>query len=352
MANQLSVEKSSNNLSLTYKWYSMKAIFLTFFTIIWCGFLFFWYSMTGDAPIVFQLFPMIHVGVGFFLTYLTICLYVNTTSIEVSKLELMVKHRPLPWFGAKTFNIKDVKQVFVREKINKGKNGSVNYTYDLYALLNTKKEVKMISGQWLDLDSDTAKEIEREIEQFLGIQDFQVVGEHQADYKKKENEVARSQKTNYDPIKLSLADLQKDFLVDYQQESWRVTYQIQYDWSFANTDRLLQLVNSKNDSTLIFLQKNMSVVNPWVVKEVSLFDLEVSENNLPNSFFYQSKEYRKSKSLKGKMFVDSYGSEIKGEHYLSVDERFMIMFFQDQNETTVYHGEKENAYNFENILPL
>lgn len=351
MSNRLNIEKSSNNLSIFYKWYSLKAIFITFFTIIWCSFLFFWYSMTGDAPVFFQLFPIIHVSVGFFLAYLTVCLYVNTTSIEVTKLQLTIKHYPLPWFGAKTLDIKDVKQVFVREKINRGKKGSVTYTYDLFALLGTGKEIKVISGQWLDLDSDTSKEIEREIEQFLGIQDFQVAGEHQADYKKKENEVARSQKTHYDPIKLSLADLQKDFLVDYQQESWNVTYQIQYDWSFANTDRLLQLVNSNNVSTLVFLQKNMSVVNPWIVKEISLFDLAVSENNLPNSFNFQTKEYRKSKSLKGKMFVDSYGSEIKGELYLSVDERFMIMFFQDEKETTVYHGEKENTYNFENILP-
>lgn len=351
MANKIRVEKSGNHLSITYKWYSMKAIFLTFFTIVWCGFLFFWYFVTGDAPIIFQLFPIIHVGAGFFLTYLTICMYLNTTSIEVTKLNLSIKHDPLPWFGTKIFNIQDVKQIFVREKINKGKNGSVNYIYDLFALLNTEKEVKMISGQWLGLDVDSAKEIEKEIEQFLGIQDFQVVGEHQADYKKKENEVARSQKTTYDPIKLSLADLQKDFLVDYKQESWRVTYQIQYDWSFANTDRLFQLVNSKNVSILVFLQKNMSVVNPWIVKEVSLFDLEISENNLPNFFNFQTKEYRKSKSLKGKMFVDSYDSEIKGELYLSVDGRFMMIFFQDQKETTVYHGEKENAYSFENILP-
>jgi len=67
-----------------------------------------------------------------------------------------------------------VEQLFVREKITKGKNGT-QITYQVDAILTTGKSTALIKGL---NDVQQAQYIEQKIEQFLDIKDEDVHGEY------------------------------------------------------------------------------------------------------------------------------------------------------------------------------
>lgn len=163
------------DLVITRRWFSAKYIFLLFFCIFWDGFLFFWYStaVSGGAPLVAILFPLLHVGVGVFLTYTTIAGFLNRTRVSVNPAELRIKHYPLPWPGNRTVPRQELEQLFCSEKLSNSKNG-VHYTYGLYAVLAGGRREKLVTG--LDSPED-ALFLEQKIEGYLGITDRPVVGE-------------------------------------------------------------------------------------------------------------------------------------------------------------------------------
>ena len=157
------------------KWFSPKFIFLTVFVIFWDGFLVFWYSMaTGmDAPLIFKLFPLIHVAVGIGLTYYVIAGYLNNTDIIVSNSDLVIKSYPLPWIGDKTISTKNIMQLYTKEVISRGKNGT-SVSYEVHGLDLNDRQIKLVKGL------ETKEQglfIEHKIEEYLSIDDAPVAGE-------------------------------------------------------------------------------------------------------------------------------------------------------------------------------
>ena len=96
---KLEVYQDRDRLEITLKWFTPIALFLLFFTVIWNAFLVFWYSMaiSGGAWIM-VLFPILHVAVGVYLTYYTLCLFFNKTFIDISGDYLTIRHTPIPWW--------------------------------------------------------------------------------------------------------------------------------------------------------------------------------------------------------------------------------------------------------------
>src|SRR5690349_11378767 len=66
------VARGEPGLSVSWRWFTPAAFFLVFFCVAWDGFLVFWYGMAAKqgAPLVFFLFPLIHVSVGVGISYL------------------------------------------------------------------------------------------------------------------------------------------------------------------------------------------------------------------------------------------------------------------------------------------
>lgn len=161
-------------LTLEYRWFTLKYIFLTFFCLVWNGFLVFWYAIalrTGSAMML--LFPLIHVAAGLFITYVTIVGYVNTTTVEIDRSRIRVRHHPLPWGRRVELGAADVAQLFCQEKISRGRNG-VTYTYDLVAVMRGGTRKKVISG--LDY-AELPLYLEQHAEAWLKIRDEPVQGE-------------------------------------------------------------------------------------------------------------------------------------------------------------------------------
>ncbi|MET0398886.1 MAG: hypothetical protein ABW277_18990 [Longimicrobiaceae bacterium] len=171
----LAQETAGGRVTFRHRWFSPKFLFLVFFCVFWDGFLVFWYTLAiaGDAPLVFKLFPLIHVTVGAVLTYYTIAGFVNTTTVMLDRGHLSVRHGPLPWPGKLDVDTSRFRQLYCEEKVSRGKNG-VSYTYDLKAVMSDGERRKIVSG----LDSpDVPLYLEQQMEEWLKIRDEPVHGE-------------------------------------------------------------------------------------------------------------------------------------------------------------------------------
>ncbi|MFA5139222.1 MAG: hypothetical protein WC728_08310 [Elusimicrobiota bacterium] len=172
MPKGFSVDRSAGDFKLVRRWFSPLFIGLLFFCAFWDGFLVVWYTifLTQKGPLLMGVVPLIHVAVGFGLSYYVVAGFVNRTVITVSVDALRVKHEPLPWPGNRSIARMDLAQLFCREQVgNKGSR-----TYEVHAVLAGEKRVKLVSGL---LSPEQALFIEQQIENQLGLKDRPVQGE-------------------------------------------------------------------------------------------------------------------------------------------------------------------------------
>lgn len=166
---------NGDSLEITRRWFSLANILLTVFTLFWCGFLAFWYAtaLQGGNLAMF-LFPLIHVAVGVGLSYYVLAGYVNKTYIHVDHFAISIRHAPLPWFGSRTVDAQDIKQVYVKRHISHSRRGGTSVTFEVHALTHSGKNLKLLGGL---KNGEQALFIEQEIEKFLRIEDVPVRGE-------------------------------------------------------------------------------------------------------------------------------------------------------------------------------
>ncbi|HET7228897.1 MAG TPA: hypothetical protein VFJ16_02715 [Longimicrobium sp.] len=168
------MSEGNGELTIAYRWFSPKFIFLTFFCIFWDGILLVWYATAlASGAWLMALFPVLHVAVGIGLTYWVLCGYVNTTTIRLDGSRMSVRHHPLPWPGNRDYAFAQVAQLYCEEKVSRGRNG-VSCTYNLGALLHDGKRKTVISGA----DSpDLPLFLEQHAEAWMRITDVPVAGE-------------------------------------------------------------------------------------------------------------------------------------------------------------------------------
>lgn len=169
------VEHGPNGLVLSYNWFSWTYIALAVFALFWDGFLVFWYSVafSQDAPWIMFVFPLLHVSVGVGLTYSALAGFYNKTIITVGMGQLSIQHTPFPWPGNRTVQASDLVQLYSEERMTRS-NNVTRTTYQLSAISNQNKKIKLLSG----LNTpDEVRFFEHQIEEQLGIQDRPVEGE-------------------------------------------------------------------------------------------------------------------------------------------------------------------------------
>jgi hypothetical protein len=163
-----------NGLQIVRRWFSPVIVFLTLFCCFWDGFMIVWFTIAiREGQWAMAAFGTIHGLVGVGLTYFVICGYLNRTYVTISYDALSIVHKPLPAPGQKTVNRNELKQLYSKEKVHHGRNGT-SYSYDVMAITHGGQTIKLLAG--LDA-SEQALFIEQEIEKYLGIRDEAVRGE-------------------------------------------------------------------------------------------------------------------------------------------------------------------------------
>lgn len=169
------IEHGMDSVTITRRWFVPSAFFLLIFAVIWNGFMIVWHAMALDSGMwIMSVFGLIHTGVGVFLVYYVLALFLNSTVIRATTYELEVKSGPLPWRGDKRIAADTVEQLFCKEKITHGKNGS-SASYRIEAVLRGNVRETLASGF---TDPDQALFVEQELERHLKISDVPVAGEY------------------------------------------------------------------------------------------------------------------------------------------------------------------------------
>lgn len=176
LPDKLTLNHHGSGFEIVRTWLGWQTIFLTGFAIIWDGFLFFWYSTAlgfGAVNMMMVLFPLLHVAAGVGITYTALAGWVNTTRITVDQGKITVRHGPLPWLGNKDLDGANLKQLYSKEKVSRGRN-STSVTYEVHVITAAGTNEKLVSG--LD-SSEQALYVEQEIERHFHIQDTPVRGQ-------------------------------------------------------------------------------------------------------------------------------------------------------------------------------
>jgi len=344
---EFKVYEDPHELHITYKWFTPAAIFLSFFSVIWMGFLAFWYSMAfiGGAPLIFFLFPLLHLAAGIFISHQALSMIFNTTDISVSRGQLSITHAPIPAFkGNQHFETAEIDQIYVKEKTgNKGAK-----SYHLRAKLINGKDVPVL--KITGMTSERARELEVLLEQYIGISDQPVRGEYGST---KVNRSPQSTNETLLPRRQRRADLPDGAKVAYSLRpnqqvvikgtSMTTMHLSQYDWKDGNTNKLLQLTDAASNTQLLYLQQNKGIITASLEREMNILETQNLEFNAtapPKKLTIDGQIYLLHRTSTGNAFLSHTDGHIAAEEwiYQSLTEDQYIRITDNNGLLTWYNG--------------
>lgn len=355
---RLELTRTNYELAVSYRWRNPVAYFLIFFCLFWDGFLVMWYGIGltsgGGMPAMFFLFPLIHVAVGVGLTYYTICLFVNKTLIRADQRTLSVKHSPLPWpRGNKEMAVRDIQQLFVQEKTgNKGHKYHI-----LSAQLKSGKILTLLPN--VSATPEELLQLERSIEDYLGIPDQPVIGE-MAGRTKIAGELGERRRTpSLSPgysgrVGVEVAEV-GDFIT-YADRTFEVSHLSIYQWNDGNTDRQLQLAAVDGQHALLYVMQNKGLFKLFLEVEFTKAQqlaLDFDAIPTPAEITYQKVNYEIFTQQVGQQFLSGQTVGLSASQWIyrtaKGDEQLRIL---DHNGMqTVYFGQEEISAAFDVLQP-
>ncbi len=150
--------------------------FMTLFTFLWNIILLPFVLimlLTGNWSML--LFMSLHLLVGASLIWYLAAIYMNRTSLSISKRKLRIRTFPvrLPLYGPKEIDTDEVDQFYVTRYTESTTNGVPNYAFALYAVMKDGQTVSLLRG----MTRETQRYIEQEMEGYLGIPNRKVAEE-------------------------------------------------------------------------------------------------------------------------------------------------------------------------------
>ncbi len=340
---QLKIYEDEYQLDIEVSWFSAGAIFLALFCFAWMSFLFFWYTNVGGAPWIFYVFPLIHVAVGVGLSYTTLCMFFNKSTVAVNNDYVSVKHGPIPWWrGNVHLASEEIEQVYVKEKKSRNDN-STSYTYAVMAKLYDGSSKGLLDITMTD--SQKALELEKRIEQFLGIEDAPVAGEFgksNATYTNPTNEQRERKRRlyskNYEYINKKIGSQ-----LTFDDNSYEVVHENQYDWKNGNSDKQLQLLDYLDNQILLYIKQNRGIYNHFVEEKMSLGlaqTLNFSKDNPQSKLLYSGEEYILEDYVEGKSFLGKETNALDTQQwrYTTANKKKYIRVINNNNLLTYYAG--------------
>lgn len=343
-------------LSIQFTWYTPMAFFFLFFTIFWNTFLVFWYSMAivGGAPLVFKLFPLIHVAVGLYLGYTTLCKFVNKTYIDIDADALHIRHAPIPWWrGNVQIPTSDLEQLYVKEVTSSNKNGT-SYNYTLRAKMMNGKDKELLSIT--DVGDSEMLEIEEAIEQFMGIPDRPVRGAYGNRSDNNHKRTPRRQRRDFTGSILSTYYFaQIDEVFNMGEEEVRVLSSTQYDWNDGNSDKFLQVERVKGGVQLVYFQQDRAILKAFKARELSLAPFRrynFQKNHAPNSITFEGLTFQLSTYKIGDKFIKGQPLKVEQWVYLSSNQLTRIRVVNNRGVMKYYKESPLQESYFNSTLDL
>lgn len=171
----MQIEESKNALTIRYKWNKLIGYLALVFAFIWTTVLVFNFIGWGDdTPWFITVFMIPFILAGLFIFYFGLASIFNTTTITIDFDNVSIKHTPVFWIGNKDIYKHDIKQIYVKQQVHKGKNGT-SYSYSVNAIDRANKDIKLVDSLQ---NADECKWIEQKMESFLKIQNKKVSGEY------------------------------------------------------------------------------------------------------------------------------------------------------------------------------
>lgn len=171
LPNDMTFQEAGQRLQFDWKWNSQYAIIYIIIGLL-CPTSIAISMVVGvefyKSYILLYLISYAELLLGIFLIYLGIVKLINQTTLIVTKNEIMITHKPLPWLGIKSINRNKIKQLYVIEKFNRG-----NVSYSLSGLQQNGSHFTLISNIALP-SLEAGKFLEQKIEAFWEIQNFSV----------------------------------------------------------------------------------------------------------------------------------------------------------------------------------
>lgn len=168
-----------SRIEIARRWFGWETLLATGIAIFWDSVIFTWYgSVSSQTPAFVVYLPILHVVVGFLITYYALASWINQTHIEASQQRIRVRHGPLPWIGGKEIDAYDVKQLYAKSKHSwfrfRVSFSSSDPDFEVRAITKRGKNVKVVGGL---TTQEQAIFVEQQLEKFLRIEDAPVPGE-------------------------------------------------------------------------------------------------------------------------------------------------------------------------------
>ena len=121
------------------------------------------------------LFMSLHLLVGIGLLWYMAGVFLNKTSISLSRKKMKIRTVPLklPLFKSKEIDVDRIEQFYVTQYTASTTNGVPNYAYALYAIMDDGERVSIVRG----MNRETQHYIEQQLEAYLGIKNVKVAEE-------------------------------------------------------------------------------------------------------------------------------------------------------------------------------
>lgn len=176
MPKKITLETYDDYMHMIISWFGIKTIAATLMAIVTIGasyILFFADSSNvaiSASPLMIKLFPWISAISGAGILYFMLTTWFNKTHIIVSQNTIEIQHKPLPWFGNKKLETKNIKQLYVKEWMSTSTSSHRKSSYYLHVISIDEDDITLMKLE----KKEQAYFIEQQIEKYLGIKNLKV----------------------------------------------------------------------------------------------------------------------------------------------------------------------------------
>lgn len=340
----MQVYEDVDELYIKYKWSRGAGLALGFFAAFWNIFLLVWYGAAwfGGAPLLFFLFPILHLAAGIFIGHQALSMLFNHTHITVSQGQLSIEHRPIPaWKGNKHYPTDEIDQFYVIQKTgNKGKK-----YYEFRCKMIDGKDIKLIGNNGMSVGK--MKELEEKLERYIGIIDHPVAGEYgrtAPTFSGRDVLLPRRQrKTDLPEVARFAYSLRPNQKLIINNETLTVRHLTQFDWKDGDTDKLIQLTDELEKEQLIYLKQNKGIISAATERELNVLEtqnIDFDINKIPSKITINEEIYLLEQLMEGNSFLSNIDGPAQANVwiYKSLDKQKYIRITESERLLKWHQG--------------